>query len=75
MAIVAIQKCSTYEKEVLKEKIRNCLDAIGSAEFLKPGMKVFLKPNCVGAFPPNLGNHDASRFSGSGGRDFEGIHG
>lgn len=55
MAIVAIQKCSTYEKEVLKEKIRNCLDAIGSAEFLKPGMKVFLKPNCVGAFPPELG--------------------
>ena len=40
MAIVAIQKCSTYEKEVLKEKIRNCLDAIerGVSE---TGMKVF----------------------------------
>jgi len=53
MAKVVVQKCPVYDKEALKERIRYSLAALGK-EALKPGMKVFIKPNCVGAFAPEL---------------------
>lgn len=50
---VAIVACDSYDIELLTEKVRQSLDLIGGLDkFIKPGMKVLLKPNLISAKDP-----------------------
>ncbi len=50
---VAVVSCKSYETEILSEKIRQTIELLGGLEkFIKPGMKVLLKPNLISAKAP-----------------------
>jgi len=51
---VAIVRADSYERRSLEEKLREVLDLIGGLErFIKPGMKVLVKPNLLSAKAPD----------------------
>ncbi|NLD26388.1 MAG: DUF362 domain-containing protein [Acholeplasmataceae bacterium] len=55
MTKVALAKCENYDLVAVKEKIRDCLQYFGGIEnLIQPQQKVFIKLNCVGAFPPEM---------------------
>jgi uncharacterized protein (DUF362 family)/Pyruvate/2-oxoacid:ferredoxin oxidoreductase delta subunit len=50
---VAVLKCKSYDNQLLTEKIRQILNLIGGLDqFIKPGMRVLLKPNMISAKAP-----------------------
>jgi uncharacterized protein (DUF362 family)/NAD-dependent dihydropyrimidine dehydrogenase PreA subunit len=50
---VAITKCTGYDGEELSEKINRLLNLLGGLDrFVRPGMKVLLKPNLLSAKAP-----------------------
>ncbi|MDD5425031.1 MAG: DUF362 domain-containing protein [candidate division Zixibacteria bacterium] len=50
---VAVVKANSYERRYLDERLRDLLRLIGGLEsYVKPGMKVLLKPNLLSAKPP-----------------------
>ena len=52
--IVTVQKCSDYQIEKIRESIKACLKPLGGmTRFVKPGMKVLLKPNLLSANTPD----------------------
>ena len=52
-AKVSIVSCEEYSPKLLDEKISQALDLIGGLDkFVKPGMKVLLKPNLLSAKAP-----------------------
>ena len=49
-ATVAIVKCSTYSQEMVDQAISNLLEFLGGiGNYVKPGNRVLLKPNLLGA--------------------------
>ena len=53
MTKVSIIKCDTYEREKVHDAVKRAVDSLGGmAEFVKPGMKVLIKPNLLSARPP-----------------------
>jgi uncharacterized protein (DUF362 family) len=49
-AEVSVVRCNSYDIEMVRQAVRACLEPIGGLEkFIKPGMKVLLKPNLLGA--------------------------
>ena len=56
MAKVAIVRCKDYKTARVCEAVKRAVDLIGGMEsFVKPGMKVLLKPNLLSARPPEDG--------------------
>lgn len=52
-ASVSIAKIAHYEEEGVLSALRECLAPLGGMEaFVKKGQRVLLKPNLLGAFPP-----------------------
>lgn len=56
MAKVAIVRCTTYETQQVFDAVKHAVDLVGGIEaFVKPGMKVLVKPNLLSARPPEDG--------------------
>lgn len=52
--MVLIQKCSTYDREVILEKVKEIFEKNGGIEkFASPGKKVVIKPNLVSKKTPD----------------------
>ncbi len=53
MAKVAVMECGSYDINLLTEKVSKGIEALGGWGYLglRPGMKVLLKPNMLGAHP------------------------
>ncbi|MBN2226027.1 MAG: DUF362 domain-containing protein [candidate division Zixibacteria bacterium] len=52
-SIVALASCSSYDPDILSRKISSMLDQLGGlATFIRPGMKVLIKPNLLSAKDP-----------------------
>ncbi|MCX6828632.1 MAG: DUF362 domain-containing protein [candidate division Zixibacteria bacterium] len=50
---VAIVACDSYKQDILDEKIEELLDLLGGLDkYIKPGMRVLLKPNLLSAKEP-----------------------
>ena len=48
MGVVSIVKCKDYEYEKVKATVNNAIDLVGGIKkYVKPGMKVALKPNLL----------------------------
>ena len=48
MGSVSIQRCADYSEQNIAEALEKCFNDIGGVEkYIKPGMKVLLKPNLV----------------------------
>ncbi|MFH2035343.1 MAG: DUF362 domain-containing protein [Candidatus Zixiibacteriota bacterium] len=55
-SIVAIQRCNTYDTDILSNRLHNLLELLGGLDnFVKPGMRVLLKPNLISAKTPDRG--------------------
>jgi uncharacterized protein (DUF362 family)/Pyruvate/2-oxoacid:ferredoxin oxidoreductase delta subunit len=53
MAKVAILRCEDYDSSNVYETVKRAIDLIGGINtFIKPGMKVLLKPNLLSPRPP-----------------------
>lgn len=53
MSKVALVKCDSYDTDRVFEAVKRCVDLLGGmGNFVKPGMKVLLKPNLLSARPP-----------------------
>ena len=53
MAKVSIIHCGSYDTAMVEAAVKRAVDSIGGIEtFVKPGMKVLLKPNLLSARPP-----------------------
>lgn len=51
---VSIVRCSDYDKEQVYTAVRRAVELIGGmSTFVKPGQRVFLKPNLLKASPPS----------------------
>ena len=51
-SIVAISSCSSYELSEVRRAVEACLDQLGGMRrFVRPGMRVLLKPNLLSATP------------------------
>lgn len=50
---VAAVKCGSYDPDLLLEKVKAAIDAVGGLHALiKPGAKILIKPNLLSAKPP-----------------------
>ncbi|MBN2544713.1 MAG: DUF362 domain-containing protein [Spirochaetes bacterium] len=57
MSNVALVKCETYEYNMVKNAVIKGLELLGGInKFIKKDEKVLLKPNILGAVPPEKGN-------------------
>ena len=55
MTKVALTRCKEYQLEDIENKIRESLEYLGGiSKFVEKDAKVFIKLNCVGAFPPEM---------------------
>ena len=53
MAKVALSRCGSYETAEVFDAVKRSVDLVGGIEaFVKPGMRVLLKPNLLSARPP-----------------------
>lgn len=53
MPKVSIARCEDYERAKVSGAVRRAVDLVGGIEsFVRPGMKVLLKPNLLSARPP-----------------------
>ena len=53
MSKVAIVRCGDYEQAAVFDAVKRAVDLVGGIEaFVKPGMKVLLKPNLLSSRPP-----------------------
>ncbi|MBI5143934.1 MAG: DUF362 domain-containing protein [Candidatus Omnitrophica bacterium] len=53
MSKVALIRCINYEQDRVYGAVKRAVDLIGGiGEFVKPGMKILLKPNLLSARPP-----------------------
>jgi uncharacterized protein (DUF362 family)/NAD-dependent dihydropyrimidine dehydrogenase PreA subunit len=53
-SIVAIEKCNSYQPETVDKAVGALFDELGGIErFVKPGARVFVKPNLLLAAPPD----------------------
>lgn len=49
---VAVVKCTNYESEKVDAAVAKALKLIDAEKMFKPGMKVLIKPNILGAYEP-----------------------
>ena len=42
---VAVVRCKTYDVEAVKPALEEALNAVNGLDFVKPGMKIIIKPN------------------------------
>ncbi|MDO8536106.1 MAG: DUF362 domain-containing protein [Candidatus Omnitrophota bacterium] len=53
MAKVSLVRCEDYNKDKVSDAVKKCVDLLGGINnFVKPGMKVLLKPNLLSARTP-----------------------
>ena len=53
MAKVAISRCENYDGANVSEAVKRAVDSLGGiGSFVRPGMKVLLKPNMLSPHPP-----------------------
>ena len=50
---VAVVRCKTYDVEAVKPALEEALNAVNSLDFVKPGMKIIIKPNLVSFKKPD----------------------
>lgn len=50
---VAVVRCKTYNVETVKPALEEALNAVNSLDFVKPGMKIIIKPNLVSFKKPD----------------------
>lgn len=50
---VSIEKCASYDYEVVKKALDQAIASINGLDFVKPGMKVGIKANLVAAMEPD----------------------
>ncbi|MFA5859665.1 MAG: DUF362 domain-containing protein [Elusimicrobiota bacterium] len=51
---VAVYKCNDYNASTVMQAVTRAVDTSGGiAKFVKPGQRVYLKPNLAGPFPPD----------------------
>jgi uncharacterized protein (DUF362 family)/Pyruvate/2-oxoacid:ferredoxin oxidoreductase delta subunit len=56
MSIVSITACDTYDLDVVRRAVRAALSPLGGiGRFVRPGMRVLLKPNLLSAANPDRG--------------------
>ncbi len=52
-ALVSVQPCISYDLPTLRAALKACLAPLGGIRsFIRPGMRVLIKPNLLGAAPP-----------------------
>ena len=62
MPKVSLVRCEDYAEDKVCAAVKRSLDLIGGIEnFVKPGMKVLLKPNLLSARPPEDQRDSARR--------------
>lgn len=53
-SLVSIQACDEYQLNKVRDAIKACLDPLGGiVRFVRPGMKILLKPNLLSANTPD----------------------
>ena len=50
---VAVVRCKTYDVETVKPALEEALNAVNGLDFVKPGMKIIIKPNLVSFKKPD----------------------
>ena len=50
---VAVVRCKTYNVEAVKPALEEALNAVNGLDFVKPGMKIIIKPNLVSFKKPD----------------------
>ena len=50
---VAVVRCKTYDVEAVKPALEEALNAVNGLDFVKPGMKIIIKPNLVSFKKPD----------------------
>ena len=50
---VAVVRCKTYDVETVKPALEEALNAVNGLDFVKPGMKISIKPNLVSFKKPD----------------------
>lgn len=50
---VAVVRCKTYDVEAVKPAIEEAVNAVNGLDFVKPGMKIIIKPNLVSFKKPD----------------------
>lgn len=50
---VAVVRCKTYNVETVKPALEEALNAVNGLDFVKPGMKIIIKPNLVSFKKPD----------------------
>lgn len=50
---VAVVRCKTYDVEAVKPALEEALNAVNDLDFVKPGMKIIIKPNLVSFKKPD----------------------
>lgn len=55
-SIVSLIRCDDYNLDDVKQKMLECVNLLGGIEkFIKKDSKVFVKLNCIGPFPAEMG--------------------
>lgn len=50
---VAVVRCKTYDVEAVKPALEEAVNAVSGLDFVKPGMKIIIKPNLVSFKKPD----------------------
>ena len=50
---VAVVRCKTYDVEAVKPALEEAVNAVNDLDFVKPGMKIIIKPNLVSFKKPD----------------------
>lgn len=50
---VAVVRCKTYDVEAVKPALEEAVNAVNGLDFVKPGMKIIIKPNLVSFKKPD----------------------
>lgn len=50
---VAVVRCKTYDVETVKPALEEAVNAVNGLDFVKPGMKIIIKPNLVSFKKPD----------------------
>ena len=50
---VAVVRCKTYDVDAVKPALEEAVNAVNGLDFVKPGMKIIIKPNLVSFKKPD----------------------
>jgi hypothetical protein len=61
---VCLTKCTSYEFSLVYESVKKTVDLLGGINhFVKPGEKILIKPNLLGAREPEPLRYNTSNYS------------